>query len=959
VKLLRLKVDGFGPLRGEWSFDPDKLNVVVDDNERGKSSLLAAIAAALYGLEDDRRTHRVLTPRERWRPWGGGAFGVELELQAGGRTLTVTRDFERGTATVFDDRGREVTAEFADGRDVLLGQRLLGLDASEFEKCALVRQGELDLVVPGDEKARRASTLRARLETAADTHIGDTNASEAIRVLDEALRHYDAHELDFTGTVDTAIDRLDAKARFTESQIHEIDHRLEHAQEPLRDMATLADEEKAIREGLRQLDEERLASHASELRRQLDEDDANRAELGRLETEAAELELVAHLPPNAEADLRDTVARFEEAQVNLDTLATRRNAEIGEEQSAVERELTSLTPYESYSEDDVNRCIAIAADLRRIALEDASHRRQVFELRDQLASQGYEPERIQFLTARFGSLPEGQQRALRGQSDANLGFQTEVARLEQDRTAASESLRALDSSRTQAQTPAWFAIALGLAGVISGVAMLVMHAAPIVWSALLAGGALVAGAGGALLAMGSRTQVSDREEAMQRLDDAQQRLHRLRTQRAEGEAQLAEIAKAMGYRDSVELMRHWNEYSRMVEDSLPLVRAQDLLASVEAQKRKVLEAARPLLRALGDVPVTPEALERVAHEARRVALARTRLDQLARSDESVDHQRQILEGVVGGLRERAMRILQGAGLTYDPERPLRDHLPEIARRIAMRQRRVVVTEELIPFARQRLMPEAGRHELQRRLHALVGLRDEPAAPRSPVDIDLEVQKSRTRLDEVQHSRAELRLQLESVLKDHAHKRPDLEADLDRVRRALVRAKCFKEAAELARETIQQVAVDTHRRWADFLNGRVGELLERFGTGVDQVRFGEDLDFSVQYDGGPQVSRGKAQLQLSSGARDQLFLAVRLAASEYLSRGGEPLPLLLDDVFATSDDTRLLSGMRALVESFAGGHQVIALTCHRGRHQDLMRAEPEWFRERVRWVDVRANAPARG
>jgi hypothetical protein len=56
-------------------------------------------------------------------------------------------------------------------------------------------------VVPGDEKARRASTLRARLENAADTHIGDTNASEALRVLDESLRRFDAHELEFTGTV--------------------------------------------------------------------------------------------------------------------------------------------------------------------------------------------------------------------------------------------------------------------------------------------------------------------------------------------------------------------------------------------------------------------------------------------------------------------------------------------------------------------------------------------------------------------------------------------------------------------------------------------------------------------------------------------------------------------------------------------------------------------------------------
>ena len=67
-------------------------------------------------------------------------------------------------------RGQDVTAEFREGKDDYpVGKMLLGLDADEFEKCALVRQDELDQVVPADEKARRGSTLHARLENAADT----------------------------------------------------------------------------------------------------------------------------------------------------------------------------------------------------------------------------------------------------------------------------------------------------------------------------------------------------------------------------------------------------------------------------------------------------------------------------------------------------------------------------------------------------------------------------------------------------------------------------------------------------------------------------------------------------------------------------------------------------------------------------------------------------------------------
>ena len=83
MKLIRLKANGFGTLRGEWHFSADRVNLVVESNERGKSTLLSAIAAALYGLEDDRRMHRVVTPLERFRPWSGQSFGVELDLEVG------------------------------------------------------------------------------------------------------------------------------------------------------------------------------------------------------------------------------------------------------------------------------------------------------------------------------------------------------------------------------------------------------------------------------------------------------------------------------------------------------------------------------------------------------------------------------------------------------------------------------------------------------------------------------------------------------------------------------------------------------------------------------------------------------------------------------------------------------------------------------------------------------------
>jgi len=131
MKLLRLGTSGFGGLRGYFRFDPNRLTVVVDDNERGKSTMLAAVAAALYGLGDDRRSHRLMTPLERWRPWDGSSYDVEIEVECEGARYTISRDFDRCTVGIRDGAGHDVAAEFRDGKEEYpVGQKLLGLDAA-------------------------------------------------------------------------------------------------------------------------------------------------------------------------------------------------------------------------------------------------------------------------------------------------------------------------------------------------------------------------------------------------------------------------------------------------------------------------------------------------------------------------------------------------------------------------------------------------------------------------------------------------------------------------------------------------------------------------------------------------------------------------------------------------------------------------------------------------------------
>ncbi len=76
----------------------------------------------------------------------------------------------------------------------------------------------------------------------------------------------------------------------------------------------------------------------------------------------------------------------------------------------------------------------------------------------------------------------------------------------------------------------------------------------------------------------------------------------------------------------------------------------------------------------------------------------------------------------------------------------------------------------------------------------------------------------------------------------------------------------------------------------------------------------------------QDGRGLEIDALSEGTRDQLFLALRLAALEKYLQEGEPQPLILDDTFIAFDDARTVRAFRALAE-IAGQTQVLYLTHH--------------------------------
>jgi uncharacterized protein YhaN len=66
--------------------------------------------------------------------------------------------------------------------------------------------------------------------------------------------------------------------------------------------------------------------------------------------------------------------------------------------------------------------------------------------------------------------------------------------------------------------------------------------------------------------------------------------------------------------------------------------------------------------------------------------------------------------------------------------------------------------------------------------------------------------------------------------------------------------------------------------------------------------------------------------MSSGTRDQLYLALRLASLEKYMESSEPMPFIVDDVLVDFDDKRSEAALNALAV-LAERTQVVVFTHH--------------------------------
>lgn len=151
----------FGTLDGEQLRLDTGLNIIYAPNESGKSTWCAFLRAMLYGIDTSQRARAGFVPdKQKYAPWSGKPMAGELELEQGGKRITIRRWTEapnaplRGFSAVYT--GTDIPVPGLTAADA--GERLTGVSAEVFARTAFIGQG--GLVVTGTpELEKRISAI--------------------------------------------------------------------------------------------------------------------------------------------------------------------------------------------------------------------------------------------------------------------------------------------------------------------------------------------------------------------------------------------------------------------------------------------------------------------------------------------------------------------------------------------------------------------------------------------------------------------------------------------------------------------------------------------------------------------------------------------------------------------------------------------------------------------------------
>lgn len=157
----------------------------------------------------------------------------------------------------------------------------------------------------------------------------------------------------------------------------------------------------------------------------------------------------------------------------------------------------------------------------------------------------------------------------------------------------------------------------------------------------------------------------------------------------------------------------------------------------------------------------------------------------------------------------------------------------------------------------------------------------------------------------------------------------MESELNQLRQRHESISRQEEALNLAMEVLQEADSELQKRFSPRVAREAAAIFRRLTGGrYDEITLARDLTAKARMAGD---AVGWETDYLSEGARDQLYLALRLAVCRLALPTEEACPIVLDDAFVTFDRERMETALE-LLRDMAGERQILLFTCHEREYE---------------------------
>ncbi len=953
----RIEFIGFGNLINEKiEFSEDKLNLVVESNDYGKSTIVEAIWAVLFDYAPrSKTTADKLKGRLVRQPEVGQVFKACLDVRDQDRALRIVRDFGARTVRVFDRNKSdvEITSEFLSGPssdDV--GLKLTGLSRELFRNTCLVGQREL-----GSNMLGEVEDLPSLLQSLVDASGAATTSATAVSVLEATLGHFSYQGINLR--VDKLVQQLEGERDVAKERLQRLGAEHESVSASASQLTRLEEEIHQIEKRSKAADYFQLCMEVAEVDSRLLKAQERALRVADLKTQLAKVSEFADFP-------------FESSKV-VEELWSKRQSRLADfkrtelELKLKEKQLDARRMEIRERWEGVNNCTvedaqtlsSLARTLDSITAELSESRRKRDAEASRVADSGLKLDQLSGvrtallnLDARDLDNAHAYNAMIAAARDQIRECEGTVWRTRQIMPEIQQQRKIkLSSCRNNFVLLALlFALFAGVEAWLLLANREQLHSPVTILGWIVLFGLVVCGAVNCWVwRQASVYRAKEAEQARQEEQKNSERGIELHNKIMGLEIRLDDFARKAGVASGAELMKCSQSYAAAAAQLKDLDLFDHMIDSREVHGTKLVSQIEPYF-AKAERKVETITAQDGFKLADDINFYLDEVRSVESSEGSLEHHQSELRFLNDELQDMNSQLrqhLSQAKVTHpdDPDLGYPEFdcalkgfkqweclQTELARMEQDLTADLPVSE--LPSVVQRL--EGQRVVLWEKIEALIAICPEIASQAPPVMNQAAgaVEQPGETLDDLRKQRDELLILIRAATKNYdeqflntAEELEDLDRDIERIKRS-------RSALELARDTFQRLSEETHSHWSSQLNDISRVMLKGMDTDFESLHFDTELKLTARRKGRSEpLQPANINSQASGGTREQLHWLARMAVARYLAEK-TALPIILDEPFSEADDERFASMMRFLLASVRGQHQLILFSCHQKRHQWL-------------------------